>query len=73
MFMFGPFGAIQSTLYASIALQEIVLALWLIAKGFDTSAIASGSDQRMPTRDGRGDTMRAVSLAEASKRKDDSK
>ena len=33
-----------------IALQELVLAVWLIVKGFDTSAIAPGSDRRPRTR-----------------------
>ena len=49
-YLIGSSGAIQPALNAPIALQEIVLAVWLIAKGFDTSASASGSDQRIQTR-----------------------
>ena len=53
LFMFGPFGAIQSALYAPIALQEIVLAVWLIVRGFNPSAGAAGSDRRIQTRESR--------------------
>lgn len=37
-------------LAAPIALQEIVMALWLIVKGFNSSAIASGSPKADGTR-----------------------
>jgi len=36
-----PFGAIQIFTNAPIGLQELVLAVWLIFKGFNPSAIAS--------------------------------
>ena len=50
LFVFGPFGAIQGALNAPIALQEMVLAVWLIVNGFDTSASVSGPDQPTQTR-----------------------
>lgn len=45
-----PNSTVSSILYAPLGLQEMVLAVWLIAKGFDPSAISSGSDQRPRTR-----------------------
>ena len=44
--MFGvldPMSTIQVVLELPLALQEMVLAVWLIVKGFNPSAIASGS------------------------------
>lgn len=36
----GMFGAVLEILYAPLAVQEMVLAVWLIVKGFNSSAIA---------------------------------
>ena len=35
------FSMIQTSLMLPLALQEMVFAIWLIAKGFNPSAIAS--------------------------------
>ena len=39
----GSFSTIGTVLMAPLAVQEMVFALWLIVKGFNPSAIASGS------------------------------
>jgi hypothetical protein len=36
-----PFGTVQVILNLPILPQELVLAVWLIAKGFNPSAVAS--------------------------------
>lgn len=41
------FTPVQIVLNIPIALQEIVLAIWLIVKGFNSSAIASGSAKQI--------------------------
>lgn len=42
-----PFSAIQVTLALPILAQELVLAIWLIVKGFNPAAIASGSEKQL--------------------------
>jgi hypothetical protein len=49
--MFGILDALSptyATLNLPLALQEMVLAVWLIVKGFDPSATASGSAEENP-------------------------
>ncbi len=44
--MFGSItesSGLQTFLYLLIGVNEMVLAVWLIVKGFNSSAIASGS------------------------------
>jgi len=43
--LFAPFSTAQIILNLPILLQELVLAVWLIVKGFNPSAIAAGSDK----------------------------
>ena len=38
-----PNSTLANILFAPLALQEMVLAVWLIVKGFDAAALASGS------------------------------
>ena len=39
--LLAMFGANIEILYAPLALQEMIMAIWLIVKGFDPSAVAS--------------------------------
>jgi hypothetical protein len=39
-------STVESVLYLPLALQEIALALWLITKGFNSSAVMSSSDKK---------------------------
>jgi hypothetical protein len=41
--IYNLFGPELSILLLPLALQEMVMAVWLIVKGFNSSAIASGS------------------------------
>ena len=44
--MFGSItesSGLQNFLYLPIGVNEMVLAVWLLVKGFNTSSIASGS------------------------------
>ncbi len=43
-----PFGTIQGIMNLPIGLQEIVMAIWLIVRGFDSSAIVSLARPAMP-------------------------
>ncbi len=45
----GPSSPLQVVLLAPSALQELVLAIWLIAKGFDPAAVARLSAREAPT------------------------
>jgi hypothetical protein len=45
----GLFGTSPEVLYMPLAVQEMVLAVWLIARGFNRGTIASASDTRQPT------------------------
>ena len=41
--LIGQMSALQSVMVLPMALQEMVMAVWMIVKGFDPSAIAGGS------------------------------
>jgi hypothetical protein len=43
----GPMSTVQVVLALPIAVQEMVLAVWLIVKGFNSSAIASDSPKQI--------------------------
>lgn len=44
--LIGPLSTLQVVLALPIAVQEMALAVWLVVKGFDSSANASGGRQR---------------------------
>jgi hypothetical protein len=45
LFGLSPESSTTTLLAAPIALQEMVFAVWLIIKGFDSAAIAAGSPE----------------------------
>ena len=45
--LLGMFGSIFEILYAPLAVQEMVFAVWLIVKGFNSSAIAPESAKQI--------------------------
>jgi hypothetical protein len=48
----APLGTVQTVMAGPIALQEIVLALWLIFKGFNASAITPAHERETSTGSG---------------------
>jgi len=54
LFGLEPFSAIQNTLDAPLAIQEMVFAVWLLVKGFDAPAASAPSEpKREPVAVGR--------------------
>ena len=51
-----PNSALANVFFAPLALQEMVLAVWLILKGFDAAALAAGGSGR-PINLGSGDAL----------------
>ena len=47
LFIIGTVAGVLSILEAPLALQEMVLAVWLIVKGFSPAAIASGAEKQL--------------------------
>jgi hypothetical protein len=45
--LLGMFGSVLEILFVPLAVQEMVFAVWLIVKGFNPSAIASGSEKQL--------------------------
>ncbi len=53
--MYGVFGTdstAQTLLYTPLAVQEMVLAIWMIARGFRPAAVSPASEVRVPTLTG---------------------
>jgi hypothetical protein len=46
--VFGPMSTGAIVLNIPIGVQELVLAVWLIVRGFDAAAVAAGSDAARP-------------------------
>jgi len=44
--LFSPLSTIKTVLELPLAVQEMVMAVWLIVKGFNPSAIAALSAKR---------------------------
>lgn len=48
LWTWNPDSAVSTVLYAPMAVQEMVLAVWLIAKGFDYDAVRRGPIEKLP-------------------------